>query len=1192
MKNTLIIRLLQFIIIISLVSSIFPGYRQNISVEAREAGNVRINKPTLFSSSPTGKIVFSSDRSGNDEIYTMNANGSNVHQITYNSGPDTKPSWSPDGSKIAFESTRDGWDNIYTMNNDGTEIVKLTNSHYDSFPVWSPDGNQIAFSSARETSPNGSRSSEVWVMNSDGTGQKRLTDLSAPCLSPAWSPDSTHIVYVCDAYKNSGIYIMDSDGSNPIKISSIGNSPRWSPDGLKIVFEYNWDIYVMESDGTKQTRLTNDTIENYSPRWSPDGMRIIFTSWRDINHEIYIMDANGNNQTRITNNPARDGEADWIASNLPEITVNTLEATDVTVDSARLNGELADLNGEVGANMSFEYGSVSGSYSDETSVLEKNSVGTFSFPITGLGWGTEYYYVAKAVVGNDTIYGQEKCFKTSFQDTLGKITFTASNGLGTDPIFIMNPDGTEKVKLTSTEAINEESAISPDGNKIAFCSYTGNHQIYVMNKDGSNQTRLISGSSPNWSPDGAKIAFQSDSTSGNDEIYSMNADGSNPVCLTNSLGIDTDPCWSPDGRKIAFSSKRSGTNNEYDIFIMNADGTDVKQITTDPDRDIEPDWSPDGNKILFTSWRNIDTEVFVMDADGKNQIRLASGASPCWSPDGTKITYIGWYYGNPRIFIMNADGSNQAQITDIIGTNASPCWGVSDATAPVLGDVRSNNLGTNSAVLKGSLKSVGSAKDTYILFEWGMSPNTYTHQTLPFIKSDLGDFSYLLTNLDPGTTYYFRSKAYRQGNSYSLEGSFKTKNLKQVRALRNGKIGVEYSSTTISAFIGTPPYTWSLEEGDILPPGLLLDPSTGVISGIPINNCNFTFCEYVTDSAEPNRSESAILSIEIKKAFSGGGGGGGGGGGSSSKITQVDTTGLKITTGLYIDKSGFVQDDVNVSIENGNIDLGIKKNTKITNAAGNPLDKISIKKLDPLNEVVDNKTILQVYEFGPDGASFDPPLTLIMLYNTQTLMAGSKLEVSYWNGVEWVSIDSQIDEIDGKIISQINHFSKYALLMEAPPAKFEISALKIFPEKVNINDAVTVVAEVTNNGGSEGLYVLVLKINDQMTESKQVTLKMNTSQKVIFELNRNTPGEYIVDLNGAKAQFTIMSHLPPTPEKTISQPVLTTSTILHSSSISSTPSANKGKSISIFWIVLALIIIFGLIILNVYFYRRAKRNKN
>jgi len=140
---------------------------------------------------------------------------------------------------------------------------------------------------------------------------------------------------------------------------------------------------------------------------------------------------------------------------------------------------------------------------------------------------------------------------------------------------------------------------SPDGSKIAFESQRhGAWDIYVMDTDGSEQTRLTNFSTTDdrrasWSPDGSKIAFEStrhrvDAYDHNTEIYVMSADGSNPIRLTNSPLRDQHPSWSPDGDKITFSSQRDGN---WEVYVINADGSgQPARLTTNVAKDEDPSW--------------------------------------------------------------------------------------------------------------------------------------------------------------------------------------------------------------------------------------------------------------------------------------------------------------------------------------------------------------------------------------------------------------------------------------------------------------------------------------------------------------------------------------------------------------------------------------------------------------------------
>jgi len=275
-----------------------------------------------------GRIAFTSNMEGNNEIYVMNE--TNVTQLTFNASSDINPEWHPDGRKIAFSSNRDGDFEIYVMDADGTNITQLTNNTdgvEDGSQCWSPDGSKIAFSSDRDGNY------EIYVMDADGTNVTRLTyNDTTQERTPHWSPDGSKIAFSSNRDIFWNIYMMNADGTNQEQLTSnnMNNIPgEWSPDGSKLLFfsdrDGDLDIYVMDADGTNVTQLTStsDTVyHDFSPAWALGGEKIVFVSGRFVgDFEIYMMDADGTNLTRLTTNFANEYDPVWAPQEceLPEI---------------------------------------------------------------------------------------------------------------------------------------------------------------------------------------------------------------------------------------------------------------------------------------------------------------------------------------------------------------------------------------------------------------------------------------------------------------------------------------------------------------------------------------------------------------------------------------------------------------------------------------------------------------------------------------------------------------------------------------------------------------------------------------------------------------------------------------------------------------------------------------------------------
>ena len=264
-----------------------------------------------------GRIAFS-----DGSIGTINADGTD--RVSLTSGAyDFYPSWSPDGRRIAFSrylETPSESMGVYVMNADGSGLQLITDPSMSALhPTWSPDGERLAFAGMTVTDAGvWSGPWDIHVINLNGTGLTRLTQ-SAPensgagWIFPAWAPTGERIAAVNRA--DSGLYLIDADGANPVRLTSATQDPAWSPDGQWLAFaDANQAISLIQPDGTGQVTLTDPAGgEDRRPAWSPDGTRIVYESRRGEPTLIAltIMDADGTDAVRMEETTSWASEPDW-----------------------------------------------------------------------------------------------------------------------------------------------------------------------------------------------------------------------------------------------------------------------------------------------------------------------------------------------------------------------------------------------------------------------------------------------------------------------------------------------------------------------------------------------------------------------------------------------------------------------------------------------------------------------------------------------------------------------------------------------------------------------------------------------------------------------------------------------------------------------------------------------------------------
>jgi Tol biopolymer transport system component len=282
---------------------------------------------------------------------------------------------------------------------------------------------------------------EIYVVNADGSGQRRLTRDARSFATPAWSPDGRKIAF--DSVRN-GVYVVNADGSSWLRLARNGGAPAWSPDGRKIAFVSGSKIYLMNADGSEHLALTKPQTAGRKLAWSPDGRRLSFLGPGGCGQfcfNLYVVNRDGSGLRNLTWKLATGGGAGTSPASDPAWSPDGRKLAFV-----RLNAGLGDPIYVVNADGS------------GLRNLTPKPVGAYAAP----AWSPD-----------------------------GRRIAFVSERDGNSEVYVMNADGSGQRNLTRNPAYDADPAWSPDGRKIAFATNRdGSYGVYVMNADGSGQRKL------------------------------------------------------------------------------------------------------------------------------------------------------------------------------------------------------------------------------------------------------------------------------------------------------------------------------------------------------------------------------------------------------------------------------------------------------------------------------------------------------------------------------------------------------------------------------------------------------------------------------------------------------------------------------------------------------------------------------
>jgi len=696
---------------------------------------------------PSGGLIALTlrDQYGKLQIFTITPDGTNRKQLTFERD-NGRSDWSPDGKRIAFASKTTmtnarPW--VAVMDADGSNQKLLVEG---DAPDWSPDGTQIAFSS-----PDG----QIWVMNTDGSMVRRITQSNTAKFGPSWSPDGQEMAFIL--IKNPGsptdfqpeIGIMSSDGTNErilttedrinangsgtvCETANDANAPAWSPVDNRIAFwsgiegQYG-QIWVINSDGTGSKQLTEDCSHRNSddPSWSPDGKRILFSTGRSGRNELWVMDADGSMEARISEIDAFPfpGRATWQPTKVPRRRAARRSASGTLLGPSRpvRVSPVPDRAAIVYHRQGFFF------VMDENGANESQI--TFDEPRTWEHVALSFdrrFAVANEQLPNPS--GEPGGFSRLWIFDLQAATVaqlvpgfvTAGNG-GVDW------DGDGFIYFAAKQTNPVSNPRTPED----FRANAGANDIYRIRYDGTGLQRLLNTpmageADVSISEDGSLIAYVAqplDVSPARTEIWVMRADGTNHRLVFAAgevrLASAHDPETSPDNLKIVFSIVNSevppnfpqnpDANTAHDIWQMNLDGSGATRLTRPGPISIAPDWK--GDSILYLdiseSDRYAGLSLVRPDESGQAPQRIRPDANIAkWIPGTTdfsnpeRVTIRG-YFSDAMEPFLTRDGryllfnNSNAPGTD---TNLHYAERVDDLTFDYRGEISGANTAALDAV--------------------------------------------------------------------------------------------------------------------------------------------------------------------------------------------------------------------------------------------------------------------------------------------------------------------------------------------------------------------------------------------------------------------------------------------------------------------------------------------------------------
>jgi len=974
---------------------------------------------------------------------------------------------------------------------------------------------------------------------------------------------------------------------------------------VEVFFE--WGETESYGNTTERIRLTYPGVFGTDLKDLQPGITYHYRAKVDIAGHIY----SGLDKQFTTGNTGSSEPID-------KLSVETREARHITLNTAQLIGELIDLGNASSVRVYFEWGETD-AYGNTTLGNKVTRKGLFGEKIDGLKTGVTYHFRAVARAKDRTVRGKDMIFTPTLTDLVVETDYAELGinqatiygnltGLGFAPgvqVYFEWGETANYGHSTERQNMNNIGGFFYDLNDLT--ENTTYHYRAVAVGD-----KTVYGEDRTFTPCAVSTRDATDCTDTeatlNGWLPDLNFYAEPPVCFEwgtdTNYGHTTEPSISfPGDFQAHITGLTPGATYHYrakvDIAGRIYYGLD-KQFTTESVSSAE----------LAVTTKDVAASI--------NGATLYGELTGLGSQVPVKV-YFEWGettdYGNrTESQDMNVEGSFNADLKDLKADTSYHFRAVAEGYKTVKGEDKSfttsyiltedaTAIKETSATLNGELNDLPYLDSPLVSFEWG-EDTRYGQTTEPVLKA--GPFQANLKDLTPGTVYHYRAKADFDGTIYygkdkqfktlmpssgsptkpPIKPSVATRDATEIAAtsaILNSEITSlgNASDLQISFEWGkaSKKYTYQTIPQIMKSKGKYSYNLTGLSADMRY---------YFRIKAVDVRSKAVVYGMEksfttkspaLSKPLPPKG---------DNDRTIINTYNFATNVDVEVNIYNIIINNIRLKTADEKVILYIPGNTHLQDIEGKVPESFTVNVLLIPIGTPSEGTILQAYEFGPEGTAFDPPVTLTLKYDTENLPPGAKetdLTIAAWDGTRWSTIESQVDTLLKTVSAKISKFGRYALLasiMVTRSAQFNCSGLTIAPEKVQPDEPVDIRVEVSNTGSIKDTVAVILKINDNDMESREISLDAGQSETVTFQAQESEPGEYMVDVNGNNARFTVegmsasdetsVATLPTEASKTPSDPGVT-------SSQASPPVSTDGNGIlPVMWIIIASLVVIGAVV--------------